>query len=86
MNHNEYWKRVWEEAHERLHKLFAKCKISLCDIVYDHNGIDSYEDARKVLTFIYAHNPTAEEKACGTLSVVEALQALHELNEHRDVK
>jgi hypothetical protein len=56
--------------------------------VDDDNGIDSYADAKKVLAFIYnrRHCATPEEMACGTLSVVEALQAVHELKEHPDAK
>jgi hypothetical protein len=56
--------------------------------VGDENGIDSYADAKKVLACIYnrRHCATPEEMACGTLSVVEALQAVHELKEHSDVK
>jgi hypothetical protein len=58
------------------------------DIVEDENGIDSFCDAKKVLAFIYdgCHHATPEEMACGTLSVVEALQAVHELKEHPDAK
>ena len=88
MSHNDYWKSVWEKAHERLHSLFSGCKTKLHDLVDDDNGIDSYADAKKVLAFIYnrRHCATPEEMACGTLSVVEALQAVHELKEHPDAK
>ena len=82
--HNEYWTKVWENAHARLRHLFSGCRTKLHDLVDDENGIDSYSDAKKVLAFIYdRHNcATPEEMACGTLSVVEALQAVHELKEH----
>lgn len=88
MSHDEYWKAVWTKAHDRLHNLFKDCKTKLCDLVGDDNGIDSYHDAKKVLAFVYErhHHATADEMACATLSVVEALQSLHELHEHAEVK
>lgn len=88
MAHNEYWKSVWETAHKRLHRLFADSKTKVEDIVEDENGVDSYCDAKKVLAFVYdhRHSATPEDMACATLSVVEALQALHELKEHEVVK
>lgn len=82
MVHNEYWEQVQENAHNRLHHLFSDCQTKLHDVVGDENGIDSFHDAKKVLTFIFRHQPTCEEKACAILSVTEALQATHELSEH----
>ena len=79
---------MWEKAHERLHSLFSDCKTKLHDLVGDDNGVDSFADAKKVLAFVYdhRHNASHEEMACATLSVVEALQASHELKEHEVAK
>lgn len=82
MTHNEYWGRVHEHAHDRLHQLFSECSTKVHDLVGDDNGIDSTHDAKAVLAFIFRHRPTCEEKACGIIAVMEALQASHELHEH----
>lgn len=80
--HDEYWKAVWDRAHERLNGLFEGCSHGLADIVGDGNGIDSYHDAKMVLAHAMRCADSAEERSCAVLSVVEALQALHELHEH----
>lgn len=82
MNHDEYWKKVWAEAHARLGRLFKECSRDVADLVGDENGIDSYEDAKCVLAYAMKHAEDCGERACAILSVGEALQAWHELQEH----
>ena len=82
MSHDEYWKAVWTDAHARLNHLFEGCRHKVEDIVGDDDGIDTYADAKKVLAHAWRCADTNEEKACATLSVMEALQAVHELKEH----
>jgi hypothetical protein len=86
MMHDDHWKETWENAHVRLNKLFADSRIrhSVSDVIGDEHGIDSYHDAKKVLTYVLEHNATGEEKACAILSLMEALMAWHELSEHKD--
>lgn len=80
--HDNYWKGVWDAAHERLNHLMKDCDKDVADIVGDENGIDSYEDAKAVLAHVLRHADNCEEEACAILSVGEALHALHELGEH----
>lgn len=86
MAHNEYWKETWDKAHSRLNNLFTESKMSLDKVIGDEHGIDSAHDAKKTLAFVFEHRPSCEEKACAILSVVEALMAWHELNEHKHDK
>ena len=83
MNHDDYWKSVWTEAHSRLDHLMNNCEHRVSDIVGDDEGIDSYADAKKVLTHSLRCAENCEEEACAILSVGEALHALHELREHQ---
>ena len=80
-SHGEYWTNVWSGARTRLERLFDGCSKSLHDIIGDDAFIDSYADAKKVLSFALKHADDCEEKACAILSVGEALHALHELSE-----
>lgn len=82
MSHNEYWHNVREHSEERLRNLFRKSDKCLDDVVGDENGIDSFHDAKRVLTYVLDHCPTAEEKACAILSVGESLAACHEIREN----
>ena len=81
MTHDEYWKGVWDKAHDRLTDLFANSETKISDLTGDDEFIDSYCDAKKILSFVFNHCPNADEKACAILSVGEALHALHELQE-----
>lgn len=81
MTHDEYWKAVWDKAHERLRDMFAENGKTIEDVVGDDKFIDSYCDAKKILTFVLSHCPSYEEKACAILSVDEALHAFNELSE-----
>lgn len=80
--HDEYWKKVWGHAHERLDALLMKCSSSVGEILGDDDGITNVADAKCVLAFILRHNPCAEEEACAIMSCFEAVQAVHELSEH----
>lgn len=82
--HDNYWKGVWDAAHERLNHLMKDCDKDVADIVGDDNGIDSYVDAKKVLSYSMKCAESSDERACAVLSVSEALFALHELKEHSD--
>lgn len=82
--HDSYWKGVWNAAHERLNHLMKDCAHDVADIVGDDDGIDSYSDAKKVLTHALRCADTREDEACAILSVCEALTALHELHEHSE--
>lgn len=82
--HNSHWQETWEKAHERLKHLFTESRMDINDVIGDERGVDSFADAKKVLSHVLIHHPSAEEKACAFLSVVEALMAWHELNEHGD--
>ena len=80
--HDEYWKHVWDEARKRLDNLFSGCGTTVDEVIGDDGFIDSYVDAKKVLSYAMRCADSAEERSCATLSVFEALQALHELREH----
>lgn len=84
MDHDNYWKDVWTRALERLDHLMRDCDHTVADIVGDENGIDSFQDAKDVLTHALKCADNCSEKACAVLSVGEALHALHELHEHSD--
>lgn len=86
MSHDEYWTEVWHKAHKRLEHLFEDSRKKVHHLVGDDNGIDSYDDAKKVLAFVLECQTTAGEKACAILSVMECLIALHELHEHAEAK
>ncbi|MGN0844554.1 MAG: hypothetical protein ACI4QT_04955 [Kiritimatiellia bacterium] len=81
MTHNEYWENVHEKSAERLRSLFRNSNKCLDEIIGDDNGIDSYHDAKRVLAYVLDHCPSADEKACAILSVVESLAACHEIHE-----
>jgi hypothetical protein len=87
MKHDDHWKETWENAHVKLDKMFAENRMTqrVHTIIGDEHGIDSVDDAKKVLKFVYSHHPTDEEKICTTLLVFEALMAWHELNEHSGI-
>ena len=82
MTHDDYWKKVWTDAHTRLNRMLSECDCTVADIVGDDGGIDSFEDAKMVLSYALRCAECGSEKSCAILSVGEALHALHELNEH----
>lgn len=86
MTHDEYWKSVWDKARERLDNLFADSETKIDDLTGDDKFIDSYHDAKKILSFVFSHCPSCDEKACAILSVNEALHALNELSENASAK
>lgn len=79
MKHDEYWKKVGEDAIDRLHRLFRDCVKDVEDIVGDENGIDSYEDAKCVLAYALSRAENCEERACAIISATEALHAQREI-------
>ena len=83
MTHDDYWKSVWHKAHERLDTLLMHCASSIHDILGNENGITSSADAKCVLAFILRHHPSCDEESCAIISCFEAVQAVHELNEHQ---
>lgn len=82
--HEQYWKAVCDAAHGRLDRLMMDCGHDVAGIVGDDDGIDSFADAKKVLSHALRCADSHDEEACAVLSVAEALFALHELREHSD--
>lgn len=79
--HDSYWLKVKVEAAARIGRMFARSHVDLCDVVGDDGGVDSREDAERVLAYVLRHGD-CRERACAIVSVGEWVHASHELAEH----
>lgn len=84
MNHDEYWRKVKEDAERRVDALFDGCRTRVREIVGDENGIDERADAEKVLAYVLEHGEP-DEAARAIIALGEWMHAHHELCEHGDV-
>lgn len=84
MNHDEYWKKVMNQAEKTLCGLFGGCRTRVPEIVGDDNGIDDEKDVKAVLAYVLGHGDE-REKACALLASCAWIQAMHELAEHGGV-
>lgn len=84
MAHDEYWKRVKEDATKRLRSLFPsgeRGEVMVANLVGDANGIDDMPDVHKVLAYTLKHG-TSDEAATAVLAATDWQMSCHELAEH----
>ena len=81
MDHDRYWAGVCEKAHGNLDFLLEGGGTSVAEVVGDGNGIDSIDDARRVLSYVIEHGDSRDQ-AIAIIAVGEIVMARHELSEH----
>lgn len=81
MDHDRYWTGVCERAHGNLDFLLEGGGTSVAEVVGDGNGIDSIDDARRVLSYVIEHGDSRDQ-ATAVIAVCEIVTARHELSEH----
>lgn len=81
MDHDMYWTDVCVRAHGALDAIFRDSGTDVAALVGDRNGVDSMEDAKRVLAYVLKHGD-CHEQAHAILAVCEILIARHELKEH----